>query len=261
MVRVVRTLHAIAGALAACHQLQPPLVHRDLQPGNVLMADGKYPRITDFGIGSVVVQSQVEGDGSKTALGARVPTDLQGSGTMLYSPPEQLFGSPPSPRDDVYALGVLAFQMIMGDLQIGPGADAALELRESKVPSELASLIVRSAAMNPDRRPADATEWERVLGGMLAKAKTDSSLLALSQTEAVALRDAAEQVRRLSAEPPPASPGGESRARLGMAALAMVCAGAMGFVAVTQSTISYVSLVTSALALGVGWRYMSNRGA
>ena len=50
----VRLLHTIAGALAIFHRFDPPLVHRDLKPQNVMMARGT-PRITDFGIGSVVM--------------------------------------------------------------------------------------------------------------------------------------------------------------------------------------------------------------
>lgn len=164
--RAVRTLYAVAGALARCHQLSPPLVHRDLKPANVLMAEGKVPRIIDFGIGGVVLPKAANGS---TALGARVPTMMHGSGTRLYAPPEQLLGAQPNPREDVYALGVMAYQMIVGGLTVGPGSDAADELRDLKVPAELATLIARSVALNTDRRPADATEWEAVLGVLLQR--------------------------------------------------------------------------------------------
>src|SRR5207237_589637 len=52
--RAVRTLRAIAGALGRFHRLDPPLIHRDLKPQNVLMT-GKTPRLTDFGIGGAAV--------------------------------------------------------------------------------------------------------------------------------------------------------------------------------------------------------------
>src|SRR5829696_5857348 len=82
-----------------------------------------------------------------------------------------MLGSPPNPRDDVYALGVIAYQMVTADLTAVPGADATQELRDLKVPGELASLIVRSVAVNPDRRPKDATEWESALAALVEKAR------------------------------------------------------------------------------------------
>ncbi len=169
--KAVRTLHAIAGALARFHRFDPPLVHRDMKPQNVLMA-GKVPRITDFGIGSVVMQPKAGGTtGALTAYAARLPSALQGAGTPNYAPPEQRLGSTPNPRDDVYALGIIAYQMVMADLTAVPGADATLELRDLKVPGELVALIVTSVAMNADRRPKDATEWETALAAILQKSQ------------------------------------------------------------------------------------------
>ena len=167
--KAVRTLHAIASALARFHRFDPPLVHRDMKPHNVLMAD-KVPRITDFGIGSVVVTPQNDNaTGSLTAYAARLPSALHSAGTRIYAPPEQMLGSTPNPRDDVYALGIIAYQMVMADLTAVPGADATLELRDLKVPAELVALIVRSVSINPDRRPKDATEWEQKLGAVVER--------------------------------------------------------------------------------------------
>jgi eukaryotic-like serine/threonine-protein kinase len=206
--RAVRTLQAIASALARCHRLDPPLVHRDLKPQNVLMAEGKVPRIIDFGIGGVAMQPKSDGTtGALTAFAARIPTALHNAGTRLYAPPEQLFGAPPNPRDDVYALGIIAFQMIVGDLLTGPGPDAALELRDLKVPGELASLIVKSVAMNADRRPKDATEWEVTLGKLLQKSQKEPETTdGASGLKVVAPPAPTERPARTAAEPPPPAP-------------------------------------------------------
>ncbi len=167
--RAVRTLHAIAGALGTFHRFDPPLVHRDMKPQNVLMASG-VPRITDFGIGSVVLQPEDDtATGAMTAHAARLPSALHSAGTRRYAPPEQTLGSTPSPRDDVYALGIIAYQMVMADLMTVPGTDAVLELRDLKVPGELAALVVNSVAVNPERRPKDATEWETALAAIVQK--------------------------------------------------------------------------------------------
>jgi serine/threonine protein kinase len=162
--RAVRILYDISLALATMHRLNPPIVHRDLKPQNVLMA-GRVPRITDFGIGG----TGDPGTGEHHALTTRMPTVLQTAGSSKYAPPEQMFGSVPNPRDDVYALGVIAYQLVMGDLSALPGPGTASELRELRVPNELATLIARSADLNPDRRPRDAGEWARDLDALVKK--------------------------------------------------------------------------------------------
>ena len=76
----------------------------------------------------------------------------------------------------MYALGIIAYQMVTADLATAPGPDAAMEMRDLKIPSELAALIVRSAAMDPNRRPKDATEWEAALAALLQKSQRPSGL-------------------------------------------------------------------------------------
>jgi len=171
--KAVRALHAIAGALAVCHKLNPPLVHRDIKPHNILMA-GKVPRITDFGLSGSVAVAHGEG--------LRLPTVLHAMGTMCYAPPEQLFGSDPDPRDDVYALGITAYQLLLGELQAVPGTDALDILRGNQVPADLAALVVKSVAMDPLRRPPHAGMWLPVLEYLLkrtelVKAQSESSIV------------------------------------------------------------------------------------
>lgn len=166
--RAVRALHAISAALATFHRLAPPIVHRDMKPQNVLMS-GRVPRITDFGIGAVGEPARPEGTDTPPALQGRVPTLLQTAGSSKYAPPEQMFGSPPHPRDDVFALGVIAYQMVVCDLSALPGAGTAAELRALRVPAELTGLIARSVDLDPLRRPGDAGEWEQGLDALVRK--------------------------------------------------------------------------------------------
>src|SRR5262249_43175011 len=111
LARTVRTLHPIASALAVFHRFDPPIVHRDLKPANVLMA-GTNPRITDFGIGGLALPLDV-------TQSHPLPTMLRLAGTLRYCSPERLREPPsdPHPRDDVYALGVIAYQLLRADLQ------------------------------------------------------------------------------------------------------------------------------------------------
>ncbi|QJW93592.1 serine/threonine protein kinase [Frigoriglobus tundricola] len=170
----VPALHAIAGALGAVHRFDPPLVHRDMKPHNILMA-GSVPRITDFGIGGLALRP-AEGTVPESATegAARLPDELRTAGTRIYAPPEQLFGNAPSPRDDVYALGIIAYQLFTGDLTTAPGPDTDYELRRLRVPGELVTLVMMSAAINPDRRPADAGVWADVLEAFLRKTHRDT---------------------------------------------------------------------------------------
>ena len=195
--KAVRTLHAITGALAKFHRLVPPLVHRDMKPQNVLMA-GIVPRITDFGIGGAAEEAArldklTDGSGLATC----VPPMLQAVGSSRYAPQEQLLGSPPHPRDDVYAIGVLAYQLVLGDLTAAPGPDAARVLRALRVPAELVSLIVRSVALDPERRPQDATEWETKLAALVKK-KTASAPTPAPPPAAVPANDATEELGALT---------------------------------------------------------------
>jgi TPR repeat protein/tRNA A-37 threonylcarbamoyl transferase component Bud32 len=162
---LVRILHAVADALGTLHRLDPPIVHRDLKPQNVLMSDDT-PRVTDFGLGAA---AELLPNDATAALSdpAALPTLLRTAGSLRYSPPEQLSGSPPTPRDDVFALGVMAYQMMLGNLRAAPGADASDELRDAGAPEAFISLVVRSVAAKPERRPKDATEWQLQIGSLL----------------------------------------------------------------------------------------------
>jgi TPR repeat protein len=162
-VRALDALRAIASALAKFHQLEPPIVHRDLKPHNVLMA-GTVPRLTDFGIGGAAKAVSVsESTPATTDFSIRLPTVLKGAGSIRYSSPEQMLGSTPDPRDDVYSLGVIAYQLLVGSLQSGPGSDAGDELCDLGVSPQVAKLVANSVANNPERRPRDAADWAKRL--------------------------------------------------------------------------------------------------
>ncbi|MBP3957225.1 SUMF1/EgtB/PvdO family nonheme iron enzyme [Gemmata sp. G18] len=203
----VRALHAIAGALGTFHRFDPPLVHRDMKPHNVLMARS-VPRITDFGIGGVALRPMDLTTESATEGAPRLPSELRAAGTRIYAPQEQLFGSAPSPRDDVFALGVIAYQMVLADLTTAPGTDAGHELRRLRVPGELVELIVRSAAINPERRPPDAGAWESALAALIHKTDGPSERAHPTGTDPSAAPEAPTDVPppRTEPEPAPAPP-------------------------------------------------------
>src|SRR5581483_1057782 len=100
--------------------LQPAIVHRDLKPSNILVqaAPGGDLRlkVADFGIGGVAAR-QALGQASRQAASAfLLTTAVHGSYTPLYASPQQKQGQPPDPRDDVFSLGVIWYQLLTGSL-------------------------------------------------------------------------------------------------------------------------------------------------
>lgn len=146
----------IAGAVAAAHGAG--VLHKDLKPSNVLVAprgDGWQFRIADFGSGRLLEPGRLEELGI-TRMGLTVtsalPTD---SGvTLLYLAPEVLSGVAPSVQSDVYALGLILFQMLAGDMHrmLAPGWEQAIDdelLRED---------IAAATNGDPERRLASVDE-------------------------------------------------------------------------------------------------------
>ncbi|MBP3956318.1 protein kinase [Gemmata sp. G18] len=172
--RAVSLLHTIACAVGQFHRLERQIVHRDLTPKNVLM-HGDVPRITDFGIGGAAVTAAVADATGHTEFTVRVDTMLRSAGTPPHASVQQLAGNDPDPRDDVYALGVMTYQMLTGDLG-APGADARDKLEEMGVPVELIRLIVKSVS-DLSRRPKDAVEWAEMLAPLLPDRPAISPLL------------------------------------------------------------------------------------
>jgi serine/threonine-protein kinase len=156
--RVVHLLREIANGLRAAHRCG--IVHRDLKPENVMvraLPEGEVVKILDFGIAAGVTTPGADGK-RMTRVGMAI-------GTPAYMAPEQVDGDDPSPRFDIYALGVVGFELLTGRLPIeddvpmrlmarkcnetAPRVDA---LRED-VPPALADLIADCLQIDPDARP------------------------------------------------------------------------------------------------------------
>ena len=116
-------------ALSAAHSAG--VLHKDIKPTNILISkskDGESPRasLTDFGIGLLIDPEALKKKGitatglTQTLMGSK---STSSSGTPLYMAPELLEGKPPTPQSDIYSLGVLLYQMVIGDLSraLAPG--------------------------------------------------------------------------------------------------------------------------------------------
>ena len=144
-----------AEALAAAHSVG--VLHKDVKPANLLVDERRGAprlRLADFGSGMLLDDSRLAAL-SITWLGLSTRLGDDGgasSGTPLYLAPEVVAGQPATPRSDVYALGVLLYQLIVGDLRrpLGPGW-------EREVADELLREDIALAAdVEPSRRLADA---------------------------------------------------------------------------------------------------------
>jgi len=142
--RVTDIARQLCGGLSAAHA--QGVLHRDLKPANILVDDAGLVRITDFGIAIL-----------RTDAGLHMLT-----GTPGYMAPEQRqTGTTLSERTDVYALGLVLYELLVGQHPFADGRDRAQPppSPSSIVPTvnpELERIIMKSLAANPDDRPAHA---------------------------------------------------------------------------------------------------------
>ncbi|HEX4871954.1 MAG TPA: winged helix-turn-helix domain-containing protein [Nevskiaceae bacterium] len=165
----VELVARLAEALARVHAMG--VLHKDLKPANVLVAGQREGipdlRLADFGSAGVLDAARLRALGI-TRLGFTQTLALPaggGSGTPLYLAPEVMAGQPLTVASDLYALGVILYQTVIGDLRrpLAPGWEAEVAdplLRED---------IAASAEGNPARRLSDAQELARRLRSLASR--------------------------------------------------------------------------------------------
>ncbi|MGH7169289.1 MAG: serine/threonine-protein kinase, partial [Gemmataceae bacterium] len=151
-----RLIHELADIMAFAHQLHPPIVHRDLKPANILLQPSGNGTVracvADFGIGGIAARQARE----QATRGAFLASALRGACTPLYASPQQQHGEEPDPRDDVYALGVIWYQLLTGDLLMGASADWREELEDTDAGDDVLRLLGACLASRVEKRPASA---------------------------------------------------------------------------------------------------------
>ncbi|GEN05427.1 serine/threonine protein kinase [Myxococcus fulvus] len=187
-VEVIRILDALLSALGAAHGVG--VIHRDLKPGNVFLVregDGSESvKVLDFGIAK---RSEAPyGSTPQTHANALV-------GTPEYIAPEQACGQQVSPQTDLYAVGVMAFEMLTKRLPFEGESAMGIVLQHVRTPpppvsryrevnASLAALVARLLEKEPSARPASAEAVRRELKGILAGFSEGATRLAMAPLQA-----------------------------------------------------------------------------
>ncbi len=216
----------IASALAAAHAAQ--IVHRDVKPGNILIADDGTAKITDFGV------SRAVGDVTVTQTGMM-------AGTPAYLAPEVARGQLPTPASDVFSLGATLYAALEGQGPFGDSdnplallhAVASGQVAPPRHAGSLSAVLMKLLAKDPAARPdmhraslefaaAPITRPVRRVAPTAKPARIKSSAAGLPPT-VVSARSPGPAPR--SAPSPPASSSPQRRAHAGVlvgAALALL---------------------------------------
>jgi eukaryotic-like serine/threonine-protein kinase len=156
----VRILRQVSSALEAAHG--EGVVHRDLKPQNIMVEAGGRVVVMDFGLARSMEASGM------TQTGAVM-------GTPAYMSPEQAKGEPVDARSDIFALGIIAYQMLTGVVPFQADTMLATMLRRTQgpppapvqldptIPQPLSDMVLKSLATDPAERYQSAALWEKDL--------------------------------------------------------------------------------------------------
>ena len=164
--RVLRIARGLARGLAAAHR--QGVLHRDLKPSNIVVTELGETKLLDFGLAKLITEFEpVEdnGDDTRTRELPRPRADASLTnpdlivGTPRYMAPEVLTGEPSSRRSDLFALGVVLYELCLGKVPERSGDRALPPVRGVEgVNVRLAEIIDRCVSIDPEQRFASADE-------------------------------------------------------------------------------------------------------
>src|SRR5665213_2916292 len=187
----------ISDGLAAAHNLG--IFHRDLKPANVMLTDGGLIKILDFGLARQLKREKLSEEGGyfDPSMPGETPKFSPGAtytargGTIAYMAPEQFVTGQSSVQSDIFALGLILYEMVSGshpfhrpdgqDLQsiraIQYAEPPALREIVPDLPVELESVILRCLEKQPSERYASAAEVREGLKTIVKSLQLDSMLM------------------------------------------------------------------------------------
>jgi serine/threonine protein kinase len=163
-------------ALEYLHGQNPPVLHRDIKPGNIKVTPHGIVKLVDFGLVKVM-----QPDDTRTV------TVVQGRGTVAYTPLEQYGGDAgyTDPRSDIYSLGATLYHLLSGNPPanakerfLHPGSLVSLRQLNPSVSPRCERAVFQSLAMHPSERPPDIRAFRELLLGtspMAAQVRTSFS--------------------------------------------------------------------------------------
>jgi serine/threonine protein kinase len=170
MERAIAIAVQLAEALAYAHR--QGLVHRDVKPGNILLTRSGQPLLTDFGIAKAL-----DGATRLTQTGMSI-------GTPAYMAPEQIQGQPADNRTDIYALGIVLYEMLTGVAPFSAPTPVGVIYKQmnepppplrqmnSRVPAWLEAVVDKALSKNPLDRYQRVDDLAQVLRQRRAPART-----------------------------------------------------------------------------------------
>ena len=177
LTHVVALLRGVAEALDYAHA--KGVIHRDVKPQNVLLDEAQRVYLADFGIARMV-----EGSAALTQTGMI-------SGTPQYMAPEQAMGQPVDHRVDIYALGIVAYEMLMGRVPFAADTPVAVLIKHVQEPmplpgaGEVSEPVARALLKCVAKKPEDRWTSAGAFVQALDRGMGESSAASLSATGTV----------------------------------------------------------------------------
>lgn len=154
-IEAIDIMKQVVSAVATAHSMG--IVHRDLKPQNILITDSGIVKITDFGIASIQSLSQVTQ--TNTIMGS-----------LHYLAPEIARGEKATPQSDIYALGIVFYELLRGEVPFNGESPVNIALKHmrdeipsvrefnSSIPQSVENIIIKATAKNPSNRYESALD-------------------------------------------------------------------------------------------------------
>jgi serine/threonine-protein kinase len=185
----------VASALATAHRHN--IIHRDLKPHNIMLATGidgsEQAKLVDFGIAKTFDEST-----QLTSMGSAL-------GTPYYMSPEQIEGATVDARSDIYALGIILYEMLVGEVPFADQSTPAVLVRQLKerparpslknpaVPPSLEAIALRCLEKDPAQRFQSADEFAAALNDATAAMNEVAGMSTMPMMRATPSAPAADQ--------------------------------------------------------------------